>query len=758
MVFPRQYQPPESETPNPSTAISFLNEPLFLNSSIRLQKPNSSLLIPAENFPIHQTGLTSVRDLMRSPSYDIIPHQLVMTPGSTSYDAAVELDSPRYMQFRSIVSDIAENWRFLLPRVNRNSIQNTNSLWAKILPKEPLVFLRSAVLPLHDHVGPGDIPLFPPRIKWTNDPSKVSFYPIQVPIPPETCDPKDEGSLVPILSMTTKQYAVAFNRVSYTKLKVKSDIKKSFSHVPSPFRPGQGWMKQLLVTKLDTPWQTIVDALAADSISEFSHYYCITMMYPALWCPVVHKRAPNTPSFILPDGSFSNWICCPRCSKEYTPVHAAYECSGLASFWATVHRVLMPLLPHESVVPRANIEITAMEIPCCGLSLLADPSKFSPERNMVINVFACAFKAILTTLRHKEFDQPLTAQHSQTQFQKFAISQFTLNWCDYLRSRCSHLSVRLKRSKIAAQPFPKLVVISPTLDILYTEIESGRSLPSNPAEILQRQSELVYHHFPYLYLDPEPPDPTNQYRDSDTDPNSLPPSQIHTCSNLRIVPPSDTWPPVTFVRDLPHYARPSTATPVTPTTTGITVEDPINRAPQHPPFPFPMDILSAGTARDVTNKLVVPFFTDGSCRNNGRRSAKAGFALLCPTYPALNHSNRLPPTFTQSNNPAEIMAVTESLKRALDLQATVHPTVVIPEICTDSQYIIQSVISHIPLWKASKPPDMSEPNASLIAELGTLSRQQTIIWRYVRAHTTATDYFSHFNREVDSVANKTTIG
>jgi ribonuclease HI len=112
--------------------------------------------------------------------------------------------------------------------------------------------------------------------------------------------------------------------------------------------------------------------------------------------------------------------------------------------------------------------------------------------------------------------------------------------------------------------------------------------------------------------------------------------------------------------------------------------------------------------------------------------------------------------FTQSNNAAELMAIIKALQRSVSLQPLLQK-LVIPHICTDSQYVIQSVLSHIPAWKLSLPPDPHEPNALLIQELGILSRQHTIIWQHVRAHTTADDFFSYYNRVVDKQANKITI-
>ena len=744
-VIPRQFQPPETDSPDPTVSLAFLNEPLFLNSSICLRIDGSCLLIPEEALPIHRTGLRSVRDLMLTPTYEIQPYQRVMAQDIDRREIALSLDSPRYPSLRSLVGPVGQRWRFLLPRQNISSCQDTNDLWSSILPKEPLNLLLSQSnlqpqipLPLQQEAQNTSA-----TVCWTNNSVYTSHYPIQIPIPPITCEETSENSLVPILSMSTKQYGIVFKRVAY--MKFKSDTKSALAVVPTPFRENHGWPKQLGISSLSVPWNIIVDALVDKAIPESSHYYCMSFVYFPLWCPTVYKMPPNTPPFVFQDGSTSSWTCCPRCSQEYTPLHAAFYCSELTLFWANIHRVLLPLIPDSALVPRAKIGITQGDIPCCGLSLLVDPKKSCSSRHLLINVFACAFKALFSTISQPDFNKQLLTQQEKGKFQSYAFSQFTSAWCNHLRTCCAHLR---SGGKKPAVPFPHTVVVSSNLDILFSKINNGTA-PVDPKEIERRRVEMVHQYFPYLTLDPDPL-LVDQVPLSDVnsklivDPHQL--VSVHV-SNLQITAPSAVWPPNNFRRVLPPYA---TALSSSTSTTSSAVNQGSAIAPLPPSPIFPQHILPN------VDLVLVPIFTDGSCRNNGRPSAKAGYAVLCPSYPQLDLCERLPYMFTQSNNAAELMAIIKALQRSVSLQPLLQK-LVIPHICTDSQYVIQSVLSHIPAWKLSLPPDPHEPNALLIQELGILSRQHTIIWQHVRAHTTADDFFSYYNRVVDKQANKITI-
>jgi ribonuclease HI len=135
---------------------------------------------------------------------------------------------------------------------------------------------------------------------------------------------------------------------------------------------------------------------------------------------------------------------------------------------------------------------------------------------------------------------------------------------------------------------------------------------------------------------------------------------------------------------------------------------------------------------------------------------------VCPAYPDMTIGNVLPHTHTQSNNAGELQGVIAALRACDTITARLRQSV-IPQIYTDSVYVIQAISSHLHDWKSGwleRPSVISvsnEPNAVLLHTLGTLCRGRTVILQHVRAHTSNNDYASFHNRAVDKIANHTTI-
>lgn len=730
LIPPRQYHPPGTDEPDPILACSFLDEPLFYNSSLRLRLPNQEpdCPIPLQATPIHLIGIRSVRDLMSLPSYDVVPHEKIMQLNTTSRTKSLELSAKRTFSSPNDVLGQAP-WFNLLPRVGghgQNNRLTTNTLWQHLLPSEPLRALNQITAQDHaTHLLPR------PPLSWTNDPNHNSSYPIQIPTLPSSCD-DTAASLTALQDMTSKEYGIGLRRVVY-----KRTATANLANItPTSLSDAHGWPK-CLGRPLSVPWRTIFDSIADKTISESSHYYCMTMIYTALWCPNVLKMTPDTLPFIRPNGQRSHWSCCPRCAAEYTPLHAAFHCPGLPFFWSQVHRVLLAMLPHNILLPQALLSISDMEVPCCGLSLLSDPTKASSERSLVIDVFACAFKSLISTTRTVRFQQPLQSDAERTDFHTFATSKFLSNWCSHLRNKCKQLSSTLSKTKAGHTSPPVLVqslVVSASLQV--THITTGSRPPKSKDDLYRDQCSLIHTYFPYLHF--SQPDPLDNA--------GLDPTQERA---LRISPPTFSFPPATPIpRVLPPYVI---AVPANPHAQVGPAHGPVPPPvpPVRPPPNYPSSALPV-------NASVIDFFSVGSCRNNGRPNAKAGSAIMCPQDPALDYSAPLAPTFPQTNNTAELQGVISALRAAQSKSVPGGPLIV-PQIYTDSAYTIELVLSHLPFWHAGVPLQ-DKANFSLIQTIRDLSRAQPVIWQHVRAHTTSRDYASFYNQIVDRAAKRTTIG
>ena len=148
-------------------------------------------------------------------------------------------------------------------------------------------------------------------------------------------------------------------------------------------------------------------------------------------------------------------------------------------------------------------------------------------------------------------------------------------------------------------------------------------------------------------------------------------------------------------------------------------------------------------------------FTDGACSNNGRPSAKAGYAVWFPDAPSLSMSARLPEGQAQTNQRAELSAIHRCVV-ILD-EGGYHAEEIV--IYTDSDYSINCLTKWMPGWVARKWKTSSGTDVlhrDLIEDVvNRLTKFKSHRFVHVRAHTGGVDDLSKNNDVVDRMARST---
>ena len=152
---------------------------------------------------------------------------------------------------------------------------------------------------------------------------------------------------------------------------------------------------------------------------------------------------------------------------------------------------------------------------------------------------------------------------------------------------------------------------------------------------------------------------------------------------------------------------------------------------------------------------VVEVYTDGACTKNGQKDARAAWAFYFPEHKTLSSAARVPDGQLQTNQRAELMAISEAVKQA-EKSFSVSETDL--KIYTDSMYSKNCLTSWLPSWirnkwKTSQGGDVH--HRDLIEDLSNrLSRFKSFNIVYVKAHTGGADKDSMCNHIVDRMAVK----
>jgi ribonuclease HI len=145
-------------------------------------------------------------------------------------------------------------------------------------------------------------------------------------------------------------------------------------------------------------------------------------------------------------------------------------------------------------------------------------------------------------------------------------------------------------------------------------------------------------------------------------------------------------------------------------------------------------------------------YTDGSCFNNGKSNAKAGYAVLFPDNPKFNASDILPDDEPHTNNRAEYYAVLAAICIADDIDPTKLESLCIH---TDCMLIINSMTKWIKGWKKNGWKTASGSpvaNKDLLDEIDEKMNKRKVEFAHVLSHTGKKDYDSVQNAIVDKMA------
>ena len=147
------------------------------------------------------------------------------------------------------------------------------------------------------------------------------------------------------------------------------------------------------------------------------------------------------------------------------------------------------------------------------------------------------------------------------------------------------------------------------------------------------------------------------------------------------------------------------------------------------------------------DKIIV--FTDGSAKNNGKKGAKASYAVVFPDYSEYNYKGILEGE-KQTNNRAEYYA----LIKALEICDIIDKDKKII-VYSDSKLLINSINSWISKWKSNGwITSKGSPvlNMDLLIKIDEMINLRNVTINHVYAHTNNTDYYSYWNNIVDKLA------
>lgn len=148
-------------------------------------------------------------------------------------------------------------------------------------------------------------------------------------------------------------------------------------------------------------------------------------------------------------------------------------------------------------------------------------------------------------------------------------------------------------------------------------------------------------------------------------------------------------------------------------------------------------------------------FTDGACSSNGKKGAKAGYAVWFPENKELSFSEKLSQDDPQTNNRAELSAIWKAAC-ILDEKGFHDQNIV---IYTDSDYCINCLTKYLTNWLSNgwKTADGKDvKNKDIIKDISErLSKFKGHRFIHVKAHTGGVDDLSKNNDMVDRMARAT---
>ena len=142
----------------------------------------------------------------------------------------------------------------------------------------------------------------------------------------------------------------------------------------------------------------------------------------------------------------------------------------------------------------------------------------------------------------------------------------------------------------------------------------------------------------------------------------------------------------------------------------------------------------------------IVIYTDGACRNNGSKKARAGIGVHFSTKNTISFDD-ISELFTDNptNQRAELKAILEAVRVVKELSHNII-------IYTDSEYSINCVERWFATWVSNNKLDKKK-NIDLIKPIYQYYRALRITFKHVRSHTGLQDEHSLGNEEADRLAN-----
>jgi ribonuclease HI len=170
-----------------------------------------------------------------------------------------------------------------------------------------------------------------------------------------------------------------------------------------------------------------------------------------------------------------------------------------------------------------------------------------------------------------------------------------------------------------------------------------------------------------------------------------------------------------------------------------------------------MEVRDMGTTTNSSESLpkdALVVFTDGSAINNGKRSARAGWAAVWPNHERHTAYGAVPATDAQTNNRGEYMAALNAFRSADMIDPSGSQTL---HIFTDSQLLINSITKWMAGWSkngwktANGGPVQHQ---DLLREIHERASRRRVKWVHVDAHTGGSDWKSVWNDKADMLAKQ----
>jgi len=147
-------------------------------------------------------------------------------------------------------------------------------------------------------------------------------------------------------------------------------------------------------------------------------------------------------------------------------------------------------------------------------------------------------------------------------------------------------------------------------------------------------------------------------------------------------------------------------------------------------------------------------FSDGSCLNNGKPNAKAGFSCVFPNHPTYTSGTSLSPTETYpvTNNRAEYSALIKAIETAAIIDPGRGKRMY---FYTDSRLLIDTCTKWMASWKQKgwrKADGDHILNKDLVERIDALLATRKVLFTHVLAHTGRNDWASVWNDQADILA------